>query len=361
MENTEAVSLLIHKGVDVNSRDSLGTGALERARTRPMAELLLNLGVSTVVAAYCLGIGRLMTVRDNELRDLYFSSEGPGWMGSNAGTDALLASYSSAAKRLTFIDDTPFSKNEVRQILEQGCDVTVLDGTGKSTLHHFISDEEHAAYMLQNHLELVQRATAFPWHLLWNHPAFLESKFHHYRRLLPASDFRRILNLEPATGWSPLCWAVLGDMNRRLEDLLDLGAKIDFDGSYWGPALFLSVAIGRTSSARILLHRGALMSHCPEASARMSVFDLRIEDEMRKWLLSGRFMEQHRIGPGQRMDCRDGLQDDSLGFAEKSFVVPRPWSGVMQTRKRLVEKLQRKWGESTLDHVQRLAEWSTLR
>lgn len=242
------------------------------------------------------------------------------------------------------------------QIMAGGLDITATDLAGGSLSHHLLCHPGMANLLVGGQLLPFERTAPFPWHLEWRRireMAFLNSDFKRYKRRMPLSDFRRILNMEPRHGWSPLCMAAMSNSVTTIENLLSVGADIDFHGSIMGPPLFLAVFYGRLATVRLLIGRGAKTSHRLKDGAESTcVLDIADYKHIREWLLVGRFVGLRRLTWSSASQHGQDSNHDEIPLA-----IPCLWSGVLQLAYDLTHHNARRPNESCLEHARRLRPW----
>lgn len=334
-----AASLLIEKGANVDMTDDNGWTPLGYAKSKEMAEHLIGLGASTA-AVYRLGpFPYLIPWRWRQS----FSELFPQCCGVDSQAYRLNKSMMldiSCARCPIACEEAPLSSQRLRELRQLGCDFTSEDERGRSLMHSIICREDSLDLFAEGDYGL-HRTSAFPWHLESCHYgclAFLRSKFRGFQLTLPRETFRRILNLEPERGWSPLCRAASLNLVDVIENCLSMGAEIDFEGCPLGSALMAASAFGSLDSVKLLVRRQAVVFYIGK-SGPTDILSLTQSEDIRKWLLVGRFTEQSRIG----------AETDSS--QSQSGAQPVLWSGIVQAKVRLVGKWQRLPGESSVDYA----------
>lgn len=192
----------------------------------------------------------------------------------------------------------------------------------------------------------LQKITPFPWHYDWpNFPemVFLTSGFKFYRRQLPHDTFKRIMNLQPERGISPLCRASSRGIREIMENCLTMGAEIDFEGCSLGSALMIACACGRLDAVKLLVRRGAAISYVGKNGLTSAVIAARRSKTVLVWLLVGQFNEQRRLNYG-----------DETSFASGKNREIRSWSGIGQAALRLIGRREMQPHESSFDYAVRL-------
>lgn len=222
-------------------------------------------------------------------------------------------------------------------------------------MHYLICSSGFQSIILDDDILSKETITSFPWHMVWriiNTMAFLTTHFRVDKQRLSATRFRHILNMEPATGWSPLCLAARCNSLCVLQNLTGMGADVDFHGSPLGPAIFVAIFFGCLDAVRFLVQQGASTFCFSEAGVPVTVVDIADYKHIRNWLLVGRFNERQGIkfAPDQSSTCHNtGGGDDA---SPKECL----WSGIVQVPLIGISGMERQWKESTLDCAARFGQ-----
>lgn len=210
-------------------------------------------------------------------------------------------------------------------------------------MHCAICQEESLDFVLDHNLDLSQ-ITPFPWHMYFCDivmMAFLGSRFENISRALPRDILRKVLNLEPQRGRSPLCEAASYDFVDIIENCLSAGADIDFEGCPMGSALMVASACGNLKAVKLLISHNA-STHYIGANGHRDCLTLAGTDEIRKWLLVGRFSERSTVQGGE----------NTSPTADEPKVKPR--GGVAQARLLLCGKREKRLTETSIEYAKRL-------
>lgn len=185
----------------------------------------------------------------------------------------------------------------------------------------------------------------FPWHWLGRHSAigFLDTMLNQFRRRFGDSALKRWLNLQPDRGWSPLCRAASQGSIRVMENCLDMGADLDFEGCPLGSALMIASACGRLEAVQLLVRRGAAVSYNGRIGP-INVFSVARSSKVKSWLLVGRFNDRLR------------LYGDDEAATRHSNTQVSCWSGIVQARFKLVGWTARHGEESAFGYARRLCQ-----
>lgn len=235
------------------------------------------------------------------------------------------------------------SLSRIQTLYQYGVDLMSEDEGGRSLMHHAMCREDSLDFVLDRNLELSQ-ITPFPWHMFWRGlgmMAFLGSRFEDISRALPRDILRKVLNLEPQHGRSPLCEAASYDFVDIIENCLSAGADIDFEGCPMGSALMVASACGNLNAVKLLISCNA-STHYVGANGYRDCYTLAGTDEIRNWLLVGRFSERSTIQGGEK---------SSLTGDEPEV---KPWGGVAQARLLLCGKREKRLTETSIEYAKRL-------
>ncbi|KAG4254481.1 hypothetical protein FPRO04_11437 [Fusarium proliferatum] len=333
--NKEAASLLVERGADIDAADSNGWTPLIFSQDASMAKHLVSLGAST--AAVCR-VGSLPSLMK--------------WFGDNLLDEAHPISFSRLPKKLFTVSDTSrfsakcealrLTPNTLDSMHKLKSDLTSEDEAGRSMMHHILGEEDLVDWVLDREQDL-SGTTPFPWHLEWcefSGLALLTSSFERLRQRIPADLFRKVLNLEPSRGWSPLCHAAALNRVDIIANCLEMGADINFEGSCFGSAVMNASACGSLDAVKLLARNRASLTYMSK-SGFTSCFLVAGTDAVREWLLCGRFMDQKRLS----------AETDAYCVREEV-----PWGGYIEAKVLLYGRRARWLEESTLDYAKRLSK-----
>ncbi|KAJ3459740.1 hypothetical protein MRS44_015813 [Fusarium solani] len=200
------------------------------------------------------------------------------------------------------------------------------------------------SYLLNSEVSL-EALQPFPWHWLGRHFAigFLDTTFKQFRRRFGDSALKRWLNLQPDRGWSPLCRAASQGSIKIMENCLDMGADLDFEGCPLGSALMIASACGRLEAVRLLVRSGATVTYNGKIGP-INVFSVARSRKVKSWLLVGRFNDRLRLHAADEASTRHSNTQVSC------------WSGIVQARFKLVGWTARHGEESAFDYARRLCQ-----
>lgn len=320
-------------GASVNGYDRCGRTPLSRAAKANMAEYLISVGASTAWLAGESDLENLISIIEIPEMSRVFLNHRP--VSSQLQTLAVKLPIVCEAINL--------NPSGIQTLLQYDVNLMSEDEGGRSLMHHAICREDSLDFVLDRNLSLSQ-ITPFPWHMHWwplGMMAFLGSRFEDISRALPRDTLRKVLNLEPQRGRSPLCEAASYDFVDIIENCLSAGADIDFEGCPTGSALMVASTCGSLKAVKFLISRNA-STHYIGANGHRDCLTLAGTDEIRKWLLVGRFSEGSTIQGG-------GIS--SLTTDEPKV---KPWSGFAQARLLLCGKRERRLTESSFEYAKRL-------
>ncbi|KAF5671107.1 hypothetical protein FDENT_10991 [Fusarium denticulatum] len=333
--NTEAITLLLKKGADIDAADSNGWTPLFYAKDADTAHHLISLGASMAAICRFGSLGSLIN-----------------WFGDNLFDEVHPISFSRLPKEfLTVLDPPRFSTpceelsltpGNLDKLRELKFNLMSEDEAGRSTMHYILGEENRVDWVLGSDQDL-SGITPFPWHLEWCQLcdlALLTSSFERLREKMPTELFYKVLNLEPSRGWSPLCHAAALNRVDVMAKFLEMGADMDFEGSCFGSAVMNASACGGLDAVKLLVRNGASVTY---TSKKMFISCYRVAgtEAVREWLLSGRFKDQMRLASDSDSEC---LQEEV------------PWSGYVKARVLLYGGRARWPDESTLDYAKRLSK-----
>ncbi len=213
-------------------------------------------------------------------------------------------------------------------------------------MHDIICSAGYSAVPPQWHPAL-HAMTPFPWHHHWpdlHRMVFLTSRFKQYRQRLSHDTFKRVLNLQPERGISPLCRASSRGMLEIMENCLTMGAEIDFDGCSLGSALMIACACGRLDAVKLLVRRGAAISYIGERGPTSAVVAGHRSKKIIAWLLVGQFNEQRRLKGDENPSSDPGVNTEC-----------QLWSGIRTAPLRLYGRREMRPHESSFDYAVRLS------
>ncbi|KLU92528.1 hypothetical protein MAPG_11473 [Magnaporthiopsis poae ATCC 64411] len=245
------------------------------------------------------------------------------------------------------------------RLVQAGADPHHVENSGISAMYDAMHDP-HFTSMLLNGDFAIETSRPLRWDLaiantgtfgmLWAQKL--------YRKRLSAQDLERIFNLNPTTGWSPLC-LICGEVvspksKLALGHLLDLGARIDHDGCPYGSALMLACSANKVCFAKLLVRRGAaLMVRRRDGTSVSALEASRPYPELVDYLLFGRFMDQAKISAAPP-PAAEGTGGGGQSSGKQPNLVLRPWSGPIKASYIPAADVQRRPHESSRMHLEKL-------
>jgi ankyrin repeat protein len=147
-------------------------------------------------------------------------------------------------------------------------------------------------------------------------------------------------------GQTPLCTAAKMENMAAISLLLRFGANLDSLGCDEGPPVAAAAAWGRLEAVTLLMRRLSKASHDLDVGGpHCNLLRAgRRHDDVVKWLLVGRFVDQKKIEPS-----KPGGDED-----ESHTSIPLRHAGVGTFAYRLPQAQRRRWGESTREYAARI-------
>lgn len=340
--NCEAIKLLLDHGADIDALDSGQMTPLQRAimseplKESPAAKLLLlhgsalenrnGFGETAIMCASSRGLTELVCLLDD------------------AGADLMATDFSSW-NCLHFAAENGHLDLLV-WLVNRGLQLYAKTAQGWSAFQYASFDSVFSSFLLNfgSAFENIDAMTyANPGGFMNPGPVWVNEHFNVFLRRLGTERLRALANLEPIDSWSPLC--VLASIGQILamNNILKLGADIDFDGSPSGSALIVACSSGRLEPVKILVRQGAAISYLGKRGFRSAVDVARNHKTILAWLLVDRFTEQRKL--------EDPAELDSAAHSAKYV---RPWSGVVRKELIITDIAQRQVHESARDYWFRL-------
>ena len=230
----------------------------------------------------------------------------------------------------------------------QGAPVHLKNNPGVSPLHLAMTHDIFTSLIINNNYKM-ELTPSFPWFLFANSQfAWIGSSFRVYRKRFGDTLLRHIANMQPKKprDWSPLCLMSAGGNTTAMENLIQLGASLDGEGSPSGSALSTACANRQLESVKLLVRRGASISYIGRThGGRISCLaSAQGSAVITRWLLVSRFTDQQKITNIQ----------SSLDNAESGFV--KPWSGITKAELVITGVHERAPSESSLKYFVRLKQ-----
>jgi ankyrin repeat protein len=236
----------------------------------------------------------------------------------------------------------------VLYLVKMGLDPNQADKLGIAPMHHIFTSERLRGFFVNGALS-IENAPPYPWKELsiakehWI-KGEEDKTFYLLVRALGMEALRRILNLHPAEGFSPLCLAAwMGDVN-RMQDFISIGADVEFEDSEKGTALMAACSYGQLEAVKFLVRSGARISYWSKGRQHSALRAAKRHPIIVNWLLVERFWDQPRIvGIG---DLKTPQSLEKLCF----------WSGPHQAELPLKGKRERRNNESAISWLARLTQ-----
>ncbi|KAI1771159.1 ankyrin [Hypoxylon cercidicola] len=258
----------------------------------------------------------------------------------DAGADLAVLDYLSGnVLRLSVSETSSGHKNSFAGFLALGLNPHHMDLYGVSPIQDAMCLNDFTVVFLNGDYG-VQNTGPYPWRLFRQirDLHWLTTKFPMFHRRIPLDDLRRIANTEPNNCWSPLCLSASQGVPMAIENLLTLGADLEFEGCPAGTALLAACSAGRLESVISLVRRGAAISYYGASGFRTAIDKTKTPPHIIHWLLVDRFTDQAKI----KEEPHEGYSTSPLGI--------RPWSGITKAELIISEDLERRSDESSKDY-----------
>lgn len=352
--DTSILEFLLESGADVNVRDENGQTPLHVAVDNEYlaeAEILLEHGADPGALGKDYMFPLLLAVlnSDQDMIDCLIShGANPSqldWTGKSV--------LASCANRGIF-----------QHLLSLGLDPSERGWTGLSTIDCCLGSYDVALYLLQKGM-IQGRHEAIPLNNFRN-IGDIGPILAKLLRVLGKGVVRTLVNTEPASPPSPLCYSAIYGYTDLVEILLDMGSDIEFEGHKTGTALMVASAGGELEIVRVLVRRGARIQYYGSGSrdkqetdsgstldsgrpVRSAVALCEHHPLVRRWFLVERWTEQEKIEWAAEAPCTWRSQVNSATEDEGGSF--RPWSGVRQVQIPLVGHRARQRSESSLEFL----------
>lgn len=131
-------------------------------------------------------------------------------------------------------------------------------------------------------------------------------------------QLRQFLNLHPSDCITPLCLASERGVTDMIDNVLSIGAQVDFVACNGPTALMGACLFGRLKAVKKRVRLGAKLHYWgADGRLRSAYLAARAHPFVLKWLLVGRHMDQRKIMP----------PSEDLERGDMSSTVTRRWSG----------------------------------
>ncbi|KAI0197801.1 ankyrin repeat-containing domain protein [Astrocystis sublimbata] len=339
-DNLENVKVLLDAGADVDALSHHNLTAILHSESPQMTEQLLAAGSrtgwldSTSWGSLYEGSDRCTLFKDI-IRPF----------GGN--THRI---WSRGARNFPRLLDDTFDKYELinKKLLisavDSGLDLNVTDYHQLTPIHAALHGPETSKYLLTS--PQITECKPFPWHTMQGQLQdlpWINEQWRFFKKRMPLANFGNMLNLHPREGISPLCQAAAIDLLDVIDRCLEMGAKIDFEGSSYGSALMAACANCRLKAVKHLVRRGASIVYNGEFGEASAIVMANGHVKIIAWLLVGQFTEQLKLEYQISED-----PDDAPPL--------RYWSGIREERMPLNGFRERRSNESLKKYVYRLAK-----
>lgn len=330
-DDLDAVRLLLQKESDVNQVDSSGHGPLKLAVSEACSEeivkKLLSSGANPTDRLYAM----IEATSKGDLEVIRILAEAdPGIL--------------KAAEQFTMggLLNKSGSVEVFQYLLSQGLrplDFKIVD---VSLIALNADADEFSAFIFNS--GLLRQATEGQVSNVFS-AAVVEDKFPILKRLhhVVSADLSVVLlNRTMYGGPSALCAAASRNAGTIVEQLIAMGAEIDFEGSSYGSPLMTACALGCFDVVRRLVRLGAALCYVNEDGLLRNAVTLSLgHQELLRWFLVERHLEQRKPDnqPGQ--------------FTPQQVA----WSGPRAFKLDLPTYVKRDFGESRWSHLRRLQKW----
>lgn len=182
-------------------------------------------------------------------------------------------------------------------IMSSGQNLNVKDESNCSIMFAAMCNSNTATLVLNSSIEMSEIAP-LPWHMLGGPIGYASCINQHWKQYLcrfGMNEFRRVLNLQPNRGWSPLCLATCTDAIDVMEHCFEMGAEVDFEGSPYGSALMVAAAMNRIESVKFLVRRNASIFYTGKQGFTSAVMAEVTPQRIIEWLLVKRFQDQGKL------------------------------------------------------------------
>lgn len=227
-------------------------------------------------------------------------------------------------------------------LMQFGLDPFIKNTIGIAAIHVAMGQDTFASLLLNSDLRLESSCGSYPGAESSVLPCWLDTKFRLYRRKLGTESFRVFMNHESTVGWSMLSRSAAGGQLNIIENLLSVGAHIDFEGCPSGSALMAACSANRLDSVQLLVRRGASLVYQGQTGFRSAFEAAKNSKQILNWLLVERFLDQRKLESAADVSLSAQNADVSL------------WSGIIKAELTITGRLERKASESSKEYWIRL-------
>jgi ankyrin repeat protein len=236
--------------------------------------------------------------------------------------------------------------------IRKGASIHLEDRYGSTGLHEAMGSGVFSAWILNSGLDM-ELSSPFSWvSIVDTRVAWITNHFKLYRKRFGQTVLQRIANTEPADsfGWSPLCLMAAEGNTTGMENLVELGARLDHEGSPQGSALMTACANRDLESVKCLVRNGASLSYISsrpntQGQTMSCLTAAQGSASITNWLLVGRFTERYRITQPPQ-----DLGDLGRGRSEPV----KHWAGIIEAEFVITGIHERQPTESSCEYFVRL-------
>ncbi|KAI4602530.1 hypothetical protein KJ359_009778 [Pestalotiopsis sp. 9143b] len=331
--NFEAVMQLVEAGADVNAQD--------RTRLTP----LQYCNAPGAIADYLLSQGATPTLPPSSTW-LHYLGRSVKTQRETATQILRMTSYHSINESFSLTPE--LHPKALIAIMNSGQDLNVKDEGNSSIMFVSMCSPDTATLVLNDSIQLTGTDPC-PWYMLGRPietASCINQHWKYYLRRFGMNEFRRVSNLQPNRGWSPLCLATCTDAIEVMEHCFEMGAEVDFEGSPYGSALMAAAAMNRIESVKFLVRRNASIFYTGKHGFTSAVMAEVTPQRVVEWLLVKGFQDQGKLEE----------TSDSHGAAEDSSDVRARLSWCpIRIQLRLNADFERQPHESLFAYLRRLA------
>ncbi|KAF5005773.1 hypothetical protein FDECE_7802 [Fusarium decemcellulare] len=339
------VKLLTEHGANVNMSDRYGASPLHMAVRSDNFEVVRYLLKHGADAEACNNIGKtpLMEAVKKSFFDIVrlLLQKADPFATSFFGNDVMMLSAQNLVHQNRQEDVDLFF-----YLLDLGLDPNRVNICGYAAMHSIFLAHTLRGLFHSRRLS-VESTTPIEWNGL--HPYLYwdlgNDKFHLLIRALGKGTVAYVLNLHPTGGRSPLYVAAWFGYVKAMENLISIGANIEFEGGTAGTALMAACKVGRIDAVKFLVRCGARLDYFSKTQGfRSACLAAKSHPRIIHWLLVGRHSDQLKItapNPGEVCEGSTG---------------GRCWSGPTRAGFPLVGRNARMNSESGEDWLCRLSD-----
>lgn len=343
--DVEAATLLLENGADVNALD-------DSLKTPLQIAILSEIPSSHTVALLLLQQGVAIESQDSRGDTALIMASSQG----NITLVRLLKEAGANVHHCNQFSETPlhYSGRKASQLrnnyanrkvfaflLSNGANVHQQDIGGHTPIHYAMDGHQCTSLLLNTDI-CFSNSPPMPWKYMSithaTNPIWLTDHFFLYMKKLGLETFCALANTEPTGTWTPLCKAASNGFFLVMENLLRLGAKIDFEGCPQGSALMAACHAGRIDAVKFLVRKGAKIYYEGPTFSRSAITAAKRHKSIVNWLLVGHFTEQPKL-----TSCG--------GISGHQDLEVKSWAGLVKVKLRVSDSLERRGYESIKDYL----------